>query len=204
MGVTAMKRNILCILLLFGIVVCMTGCNINNIFKTEEEKNDEKCQQIIMAIENHDADALKGLFSETALHETSDFSEGCDYLCGQWLGTLENLDVTGVFKHPQEIESIGIGLLSHHRSGIVFPEYIALFTGSDEAHLSLKETMHIPNAPCEKEIVKKDFVFSVKESIGCFRIIVHRYAKMPQWCTYKGVCDVFTLADHLIIKPKEK
>lgn len=110
----------------------------------------------------------------------------------------------GVFKHPQEIESIGIGLLSHHRSGIVFPEYIALFTGSDEAHLSLKETMHIPNAPCEKEIVKKDFVFSVKESIGCFRIIVHRYAKMPQWCTYKGVCDVFTLADHLIIKPKEK
>ena len=53
-----MKRNILCILLLFGIVVCMTGCNINNIFKTEEEKNDEKCQQIIMAIENHDADAM--------------------------------------------------------------------------------------------------------------------------------------------------
>lgn len=53
MGVNAMKRNILCILLLFGIVVCMTGCNINNIFKTEEEKNDEKCQQIIMAIENH-------------------------------------------------------------------------------------------------------------------------------------------------------
>ena len=45
MGVTAMKRNILCILLLFGIVVCMTGCNINNIFKTEEEKNEEKCQQ---------------------------------------------------------------------------------------------------------------------------------------------------------------
>ena len=64
MGVTAMKRNILCILLLFGIVVCMTGCNINNIFKTEEEKNDEKCQQIIMAIENHDADALKGLFQK--------------------------------------------------------------------------------------------------------------------------------------------
>ena len=38
MGVTAMKRNILCILLLFGIVVCMKDCNINNILITEEEK----------------------------------------------------------------------------------------------------------------------------------------------------------------------
>ncbi len=126
----------------------------------------------------------------------------CDYLCGQWLGTLENLDVTGILKNTQDIESIGIGFLSHHRSGIVFPEYIELFTGPDEEHLSLKEVMRLPCAPCEREIVKKDFVFSVEETIGCFRIIAHRYAKMPQWCAYKGVSDVFTMADTLIVKPK--
>ena len=112
MGVNAMKRNILCILLLFGIVVCMTGCNINNIFKTEEEKNDEKCQQIIMAIENHDADALKGLFSKTALHETSDFSEGCDYLFSEYHGTVVSIKRTRYSsnthyesgKHAREID----------------------------------------------------------------------------------------------------
>lgn len=126
----------------------------------------------------------------------------CDYLCGQWLGTLKNLDVTGILPEEQEIESIGLGFLSHHRSGIVFPDYIELFTGPDEEHLSLKETMRLPCAPCEREIVKKDFVFHVEESLRCFRVVAHRYAKMPQWCTYKGVPDVFTMADTLIIKPK--
>ena len=68
----------------------------------------------------------------------------CDYLCGQWLGTLENLDVTATLPAEREIESIGTGFLSHHRSGIVFPEYIELFTGPDADHLTLKATMHLP------------------------------------------------------------
>lgn len=127
----------------------------------------------------------------------------CDYLCGEWLGTLQDLDVTAVLPHPREIESIGLGFLSHHRSGIVFPEYIELFTGPDAANLTLKVTLRLPCAPCEREIVKKDFVFPVGETLGSFRVVAHRYARMPAWCAYKGVPDVFTMADTLLVKPKD-
>lgn len=127
----------------------------------------------------------------------------CDYLCGEWLGTLQDLDVTAVLPQPREIESIGLGFLSHHRSGIVFPEYIELFTGPDAAHLTLKDTLRLPCTPCEREIVKQDFVFPVGERVGSFRVVAHRYAKMPAWCAYKGVPDVFTMADTLLVKPKE-
>ena len=125
----------------------------------------------------------------------------CDFLCGEWLGTLENLDVTAILPAEQPVREIGIGFLSHHRSGIVFPEYIELFTGPDEEHLVLTDTLHLPCAPCEREIVKKDFFLSVNKEIRCFRIVAHRYAKMPAWCTYKGVPDVFTMADTILVKP---
>lgn len=145
----------------------------------------------------------RAVFSHGGIRGLLDPQRGsCDYLCGQWLGTLENLDVTATLPEEREIESIGMGFLSHHRSGIVFPEYIELFTGPDAEHLTLKETMHLPCEPCEREIVKKDFIFPVNESLGCFRIVAHRYARMPQWCTYKGVPDVFTMADTLLVKPK--
>lgn len=145
----------------------------------------------------------RAVFSHGGIRGLLDPQRGsCDYLCGQWLGTLENLDVTATLPEEREIESIGMGFLSHHRSGIVFPEYIELFTGPDAEHLALKETMHLPCEPCEREIVKKDFIFPVNESLGCFRIVAHRYVRMPQWCTYKGVPDVFTMADTLLVKPK--
>ena len=146
----------------------------------------------------------RAVFSAGGINGLLDPRRGsCDYLCGQWLGTLENLDVTATLPAEREIESIGTGFLSHHRSGIVFPEYIELFTGPDADHLTLKATMHLPCEPCEREIEKKDFIFPVNESLGCFRVLAHRYARMPQWCTYKGVPDVFTMADTLLVKPKD-
>lgn len=146
----------------------------------------------------------RAVFSAGGINGLLDPRRGsCDYLCGQWLGTLENLDVTATLPAEREIESIGMGFLSHHRSGIVFPEYIELFTGPDADHLTLKATIHLPCEPCEREIEKKDFIFPVNESLGCFRVLAHRYARMPQWCTYKGVPDVFTMADTLLVKPKD-
>lgn len=146
----------------------------------------------------------RAVFSAGGINGLLDPRRGsCDYLCGQWLGTLENLDVTATLPAEREIESIGMGFLSHHRSGIVFPEYIELFTGPDADHLTLKATIHLPCEPCEREIEKKDFIFPVNESLGCFRVLAHRYARMPQWCTYKGVPDVFTMTDTLLVKPKD-
>ena len=51
----------------------------------------------------------------------------CGTICGQWLGTLQDLDVTAILPEVREIESIGLGFFSHHRSGIVFPEYIETY-----------------------------------------------------------------------------
>ena len=79
----------------------------------------------------------------------------------------------------------------------------ARITGPDAAHLTLKDTLRLPCTPCEREIVKQDFVFPVGERVGSFRVVAHRYAKMPAWCAYKGVPVVFTMADTLLVKPKE-
>ena len=111
--------------------------------------------------------------------------------------------MTGLLPEETEIESIGLGFLSHHRSGIVFPESIELFTGPDPEHLTRKDTLHLPCASCAREIARQDFVFPVNKPLRCFRLVAHRYAKMPQWCAYKGVPDVFTMADTLLVKPKQ-
>lgn len=72
--------------------------HINN----RRRKIDEKCQQITMAIEIRDADALKELFSETALNETSNFSEGCNYLFSEHHGTVDSIkndDSADAYRH---------------------------------------------------------------------------------------------------------
>ena len=44
-----------------------------------------------MAIESQDADALKELFSKTAPNETSNFSEGWNYLFSEHHGTVDSI-----------------------------------------------------------------------------------------------------------------
>lgn len=124
-----------------------------------------------------------------------------DYLDGRWRGTLQDLDIWGELPGPAFVEAVIIGFLSHHRSGIVFPESIMLYTGPDREHLSLTAEISPPCAPCAREIAKKDFSLPVGGKIGCFRLVAHRYAKMPQWCCYRGVENVFTMADNIIISP---
>ena len=46
-------------------------------------------------------------------------------------------------------------------------------------------------------------VFPVGESVGAFRLVAHRYEKMPPWCFYYGAENVFTMADCLIVEPEE-
>lgn len=133
----------------------------------------------------------------------SDFLEtrrgSLDYLDGRWRGTLQDLDVTGKLPEAVFVKQISIGFLSHHRCGVIYPEWVQLFTGADEAHLTLKQTIALPCAPCKREIAKQDVTFTVEETIGAFRLVAHRYDKMPQWCCYKGAENVFTMADNLIV-----
>ena len=95
-----------------------------------------------------------------------------------------------------------MGFLTHHRSGIVYPEKLELYIGSDKDHLVLYDAIQLPDGPDVREIVKRDFGFEVHKPIGAFRFVARRYERMPQWCTYRGTPTVFTMADNLIIVPE--
>lgn len=125
-----------------------------------------------------------------------------DYLDGRWRGTLEDLDIRGQLE-PEYIASIRIGFLSHHRSGIVYPREVVLYVGPDREHLHPLSTVVMPEGPGEREIQRADAVFAVGQQIGAFRILARRHHRMPQWCTYRGTTNVFTMADSLILQPGE-
>lgn len=125
-----------------------------------------------------------------------------DYLDGRWRGTLEDLDIRGQLE-PEYIASIRIGFLSHHRSGIVYPKEVVLYAGPDREHLHPISTVVMPEGPGEREIQCSDAVFAVNQKIGAFRILARRHPQMPQWCTYRGTTNVFTMADSLILQPGE-
>jgi len=126
-----------------------------------------------------------------------------DYLDGVWRGTLQNVDVTCTLDRPRTIASVSMGFLSHHRSGIVYPEEAALYAGPDKDHLELVERMVLPLGPGVREIEKQDITFSLGREIGAFRYVAKRYARMPQWCAYRGTPTVFTMTDNLIVVPEE-
>lgn len=125
-----------------------------------------------------------------------------DYLDGRWRGTLEDLDIRGQLE-PEYIASIRIGFLSHHRSGIVYPKEVVLYVGPDREHLQLLSIVPMPEGPGEREIQRADAVFAVGQKIGAFRILARRHHRMPQWCTYRGTTNVFTMADSLILQQGE-
>lgn len=126
-----------------------------------------------------------------------------DFLDGQWRGSLQDVDIIATLPEIMEIESIGLGFLSHHRSGIIFPASVELYVGPDQNHLKRKEIIRLPEGPCSREIAKRDVVFQVNEMLGAFRVIARRYEKMPGWCCYRGDTHVFTMVDHLAVFPKK-
>ena len=123
-----------------------------------------------------------------------------DYLDWRWRGTLQDVDITAEFE-PGLIESVRMGFLSHHRSGVVCPRAVELYIGPDRDHLQLKQILTMPDGPGLREIERHDAVFEVNERIGAFRIVARRHRLMPQWCTYRGTTTVFTMTDCLIVRP---
>lgn len=125
-----------------------------------------------------------------------------DYLDGTWRGSLQDIDVTCTLREPRRIASIAMGFLSHHRSGIVYPESVELYIGPDKEHLHLLAETKLPCAPGTREIEKQDIAFVVHQALGAFRIVARRYERMPQWCTYRGTTTVFTMTDKLLVMPE--
>ena len=125
-----------------------------------------------------------------------------DYLDGRWRGTLQDLEICGRLPVPAAVKEISVGFLSHHRAGIIFPESLQLYTGPDAEHLSLSAELALPCGPRPREIYAEDFSLPVQDTIGAFRLVAHRYAKMPDWCCYRGSAHVFTMADNIIVSPQ--
>ena len=122
-----------------------------------------------------------------------------DYQDGRWLATLQDLVLTCLLPEERFLHTVELGFLSHHRSGIVFPELLELYLGEDEKSLELTDILRLPCQPAEREICRKDLGFHPCRSARCVKVVARRYDRMPGWCCYKGVPDVFTLADSLIL-----
>lgn len=125
-----------------------------------------------------------------------------DYLDGRWLGTSGELDLSCRLACREGIASLGLGCLSHHRSGVVYPRALTLYVGDTLESLSFFTELEIPSAPGAREIETRDFLIPVHREIGAFRLIVRRWEKMPGWCFYRGAETVFTMADNLLVIPE--
>lgn len=121
-----------------------------------------------------------------------------NYLDFAWRGGLESIDITCTLPQQQDIASIGMGFITNHRSGVVYPESLTLYVDDDEPR-----TMVLPNSRGPREIMKEDFVFELHKPVKKFRIVAKRHDRMPEWCTYHGTENVFTMADKLLIVPEK-
>ncbi len=125
-----------------------------------------------------------------------------DFIDGHWRGTLGDFDLTCTLEEITPVASISMGFLSHHRSGIVCPDWAELWVGDTPEDLRLFAKQSFPQGPGQREIEKYDLTFPVHTPIGAFRLITHRHLRMPQWCVYRGTETVFTMADSLMVKPE--
>lgn len=127
------------------------------------------------------------------------FRGSLDYQDGRWLGTLEDLDV--VLKLPQEqtVKHVRIGFISHHRSGIIYPDYVELYAGNTKEDMVLADRVNIANEPGRRQIERQDIVFDTAISAQYLRIFAHNLRIQPDWACYHGMPGVFLMADSIII-----
>ena len=101
------------ILGVFIIMFIFSGCSLKELFVSEEEKTDRECDRIIQALENEDNEKLEKIFSEKALEEATNISQGYDFVSTTCKGdflTKERIRFSSVShydkgKHSREIDA---------------------------------------------------------------------------------------------------
>lgn len=121
-----------------------------------------------------------------------------DYMDFAWRGGLESFDITCTLPEEADIASIGMGFLTNHRSGVVYPETLTLWMDEEEP-----VSMQVRNYRGPREIMREDFLFPIHRKVKKFRIVAKRFDRMPDWCTYHGTDKVFTMADKLLVVPEK-
>lgn len=143
------------------------------------------------------------IFSGAGVTDLLQISRGTlDYLDGMWRGTTGTWVLDCRLRERCKISRVGMGFLSHHRSGVVYPRAMALYLGDSPETLSLFREIEIPTEPGKREIEKRDFWLEVHESAAMLRLVVEPWERMPQWCFYRGAETVFTMADNLMVVPE--
>lgn len=122
-----------------------------------------------------------------------------DYQDGRWLGTQEDLDVTLTLQESCLIETVRIGFLSHHRSGILYPACVELWIGEDAEKLEPAGRIELPDQPGKREIEKKDVVFSCGKQGSVLRIAAKNRKIQPDWACYHGLPGAFLMADSILL-----
>ncbi len=125
-----------------------------------------------------------------------------DFIDGRWRATLGDFDLTCTLEEVTPVASISMGFLSHHRSGIVYPQWAELWAGETVDTMTLVARQAFPQGPGKREIETFDLTFPLHAPIGAFRLIIRRHPRMPQWCAYRGTETVFTMADSLMVRPE--
>ena len=86
------KKIAITLILVCTLLLCSCtwgGEIVGRFFRDADDKIAYKrLEQVIEAIENHDEDALKAMFSERALEEAEHFDEGMDYLFAFFQGEV--------------------------------------------------------------------------------------------------------------------
>ena len=152
-----------------------------------------------MALESDTKLDWRPVFSGSGLTDLLGGLRGTgDYLDFAWRGGLEGFDITCTLPEETAVASIGMGFITNHRSGVVYPETLTLYVDEDDPR-----TMVIRNERGPREIMTEDFVFEIHKPLKKFRIVAKRHDRMPDWCTYRGTENVFTMADKLLVVPEK-
>lgn len=141
------------------------------------------------------------VFNRHGIRDLFDGKRGSlDYQDGRWLGTQETLEVIVRAEEAKRIKGVRIGFLSHHRSGIILPDWVELYGRNEETEEWKpigRETL--PNRPGEREIERKDVCFALEEGCAEVRLIAHNPQIQPDWACYHGLPGAFLMADSMIL-----
>lgn len=98
-----MCKRIMLMLLVLVSLLLVSSCNkledvssgAEGIFVSEDQKADERMEQIISALKDKDKEALKSLFSKKAIDEADDFDSETDSLFNFIQGDIESWESDG-------------------------------------------------------------------------------------------------------------
>jgi uncharacterized membrane protein len=107
---------------------------------------------------------------------------------GKWIGFLENnMEALLFFKQPVPLRSVTLNIMNRVSGGILPPQQVEVWGGTDKDHLRLLNIASIP-MPQEKnqKPLTKVVVRFEPKSIQCVKIVAKNFKKLPDWHRSKG------------------